>query len=225
MNGFISKHYQGARGAYYVAGRQDVLNHRGYRLQSFFYMPYLTIEDEVLDFGCANGSLAMVLKPKVRRIVGLEVNEHSRQLAEGQGLEVFPSLDDLPQGKSFDKIISNHVLEHIPNVFGTLCILREHLAVGGQLIVMVPIEDFREKRNRVWREDDYDRHLYTWTPLLFGNLLSEAGFIPLSLDVITSAWSPKLFFLGEGSVQHMAGFIFSFLKKRRQLLAVATRCD
>lgn len=224
-NGLISNHYQGERGRKYVEGRQDILNHLGYRLQSSFYLPHLKSEDEVLDFGCANGSLAMALKPKIRRIVGLEVNEHSRRLAEGQGLEVYSSLDDLPKGQLFDKIISNHVLEHIPNVFGVLSILREHLKINGQLIVIVPIEDFREKRNLIWRENEYNRHLYTWTPLLFGNLLSEAGFTPLRLEVITQAWSPKLFFLGDGVIQRIAGFVLSVLKKRRQLLAVATRCD
>ena len=65
---------------------------------------------------------------------------------------------------------------------------------------MLPIEDFREKRNQEWDANDPNHHLHTWTPLLFGNTLAEAGFIPRELRVVTHAWHPKLFFLGNNSI-------------------------
>jgi 2-polyprenyl-3-methyl-5-hydroxy-6-metoxy-1,4-benzoquinol methylase len=223
MEGLVSDHYRGERGRQYVSGRQDevTLDHLGHRLQAHLYEPFLSSGDDLLDFGCANGSLARALAPHVRTVSGLEVNEHSRTLAASRGLEVFASLTDLPAARQFHKIVSNHVLEHIPNVAGTLQTLRRHLRPGGRLIVVLPIEDHRTARNRSWRPDDYDRHLYSWTPLLFGNLLDEAGFKPLQLEIINLAWSPKLFFLGDSPAQKVANWLLAGVLRRRQLLAVA----
>ncbi len=223
MDGLVSDHYRGERGRQYVTGRQDEprLDHLGHRLQAHLFEPFLSAGDDLLDFGCANGSLARALAPRVRSVTGLEVNEHSRALATEHGLEVFASLASMPEQRQFDKIVSNHVLEHIPNVVGTLQVLRRHLRPDGRLVVVVPIEDHRTARNRQWRADDYDRHLYTWTPLLFGNLLDEAGFRPLRIEIVNLAWSPRLFFLGDGVAQRTANGLLATLLRRRQLRAVA----
>jgi SAM-dependent methyltransferase len=221
VDGLVSDHYRGDRGLKYVAGRQDKLDHLGHRLQARLYLPFLSATDRVLDFGCANGSLARVLQPHVAHVCGLEINEHSRRLATDSGLQVYAALAELPCEPGCDKIVSNHVLEHVPNVPATLRALRGNLRPNGRLIVIVPIEDHRTARNRTWRSDDYDRHLYTWTPLLFGNLLDEAGFKPLRLDILTTAWSPRLFFLGDTAVQRVANWGLAQLLRRRQLRAVA----
>ena len=63
--------------------------------------------------------------------------------------------------------------------------------------------------------------MQTWTPLLFGNVLQEAGLKPLELRVVTHAWTPKLFFLGDTMIQSAACYLLSVYLKRRQLLAVA----
>jgi hypothetical protein len=120
--------------------------------------------------------------------------------------------------------VSNHVLEHIPDVAGTLRTLRERLTPSGRLVVMLPIEDFRERRNRRWVRNDIDRHLYTWTPLLFGNLLHETGYEPHHLAIVTHAQSRKLQFLGDGMLQSVACTMLSVLRHKRQLLAVARTC-
>jgi len=222
MTDSISRHYTGAAGQrYLIARQQDRVDQLGDILQSRFFAPHLLPTDRVLDFGCANGSITRQLRPCVRSIVGLEVNEHSRALAIASGLEVYASLAAVPSETRFDAIVSNHVLEHIPNVHGTLVQLRELLAPGGRLIVMLPIEDFREARNRVWRHSDTDNHLYSWTPLLFGNLLAEAGFLPQTLSIVTQAQSRKLFFLGDGILQAMAGRLLSIVRRKRQLFGIA----
>ena len=49
------------------------------------------------------------------------------------------------------------------------------LKPGGLLVLYVPVDDWRLRRQR--RVDpDVNHHLYTWTPLLLANLLREAGF-------------------------------------------------
>ena len=220
----VAVHYKGLAGEQYSkGGGQDVLNHLGHKLQARFFLPYLNKDMHVLDLGCGNGWLAKYIESNVASIEGLEVNEYPRKLAINQQLRVYDSLDSLPNTKKYDAIISNHVLEHIPNVIDTLKVVKAHLSTGGVLIVMLPIDDFREKTNREWRDDDRDHHLHTWTPLLFGNTLTEAGFVPKVLKVITYVWVPQLFFLGDNMIQSVAGYLLSLYLKRRQLLAVAVQ--
>ena len=220
----VASHYKGSEGVNYSKGvRQDTLNHFGFQLQKKPFIPYLKKHMHVLDFGCGNGSLAKALEPDVETIEGIEVNEYSRNLAINiQKLHVYDSLDSLPDIKKYNVIISNHVLEHIPDVINTLKVLRSHLVPDGLFITILPIDDFRSKRNKKWRPDDPDHHLHTWTPLLFGNTLSEAGFTPLELKIVTNAWTPRLFFLGDNFIQKIAGYLLSIYFKRRQLFAVAS---
>jgi len=221
----IASHYRGDKGEEYSIGiKQDVLNHFGFQLQKKPFMPYLNMDMNVLDFGCGNGSLAKAIEPYVASIEGVEVNEFTRNMAiKEQNLKVHESLESLPDINKYNAIISNHVLEHIPNVISTLRILHKHLKPGGLFITILPIDDFRSKTNRNWRPGDPDHHLHTWTPLLFGNALSEAGYTPVKLKVMTSAWTPRLFFLGDGLAQNIAGYLLSAYLKRRQLFAVATK--
>lgn len=221
----IASHYQGDKGVDYATGRQDTLNHFGYQLQKKFFIPFLTKDMHVLDFGCGNGSIAKALESHVASIEGLEVNSYARSLAVTQNLTVYDSLNSLPKDKQFDAIISNHVLEHIPDVVNTLKVLSHHLTPEGVFVTVLPIEDFRARRNRQWDPNDPNHHLYTWTPLLFGNTLQEAGFEPKELKIITHAWTSKLFFLGDTWLQGLACWVLSVLMKKRQLLAVAVRAN
>lgn len=223
MDSLVASHYVGEKGREYAYGhQQQILTHMGYRLQSKFFLPFLRTDMQVLDFGCGNGSLAKALQPHVKGIEGLEVNQYARELAIMQGINVYDSITSIPNGKEYDAIISNHVLEHIPDVVTTLRLLRHYLCAGGICVVVVPIEDFRTRRNRHWNPRDKDHHLHTWTPLLFGNTLSEAGFTPRTLDVIASAWTPRLFFLGDTWLQSCASYLVSCCLRRRQLRAVAS---
>ena len=152
------------------------------------------------------------------------MNRYPRELAvNDQKLNVYDNLDSLPSTKMYDAVISNHVLEHIPNVIDTLKGIHSHLSPGGIIITMLPIDDFRDKLNKEWRADDVNHHLHTWTPLLFGNTLAEAGFTPKIHKVITHAWTPKLFFLGNNVIQSIACYLLSVYRKRRQLFFVAVK--
>lgn len=219
----VASHYKGDAGYKYSIGRdQNILNHLGYQLQKKFFIPYLKKNMHVLDFGCGNGSLAKVLEPYVASIEGVEINNYPRKLAIKENhIEVYGSLELLPETKKYDVVISNHVLEHIPNVIDSLKIIHSHISPKGFFITMLPIDDFRSKVNRKWRADDENHHLHTWTPLLFGNTLSEAGFIPTELKIVTHAWTPKMFFWGDTWMQSVACRLLSICLKSRQLFAVA----
>jgi hypothetical protein len=61
--------------------------------------------------------------------------------------------------------------------------------VGGRLVLCVPIDDWRAQKT--YNPNDIHHHLYTWTPLLLGNLLLEAGYSIERIWVYSHAWPPR----------------------------------
>jgi 2-polyprenyl-3-methyl-5-hydroxy-6-metoxy-1,4-benzoquinol methylase len=217
----ISEHYAGARGENYTAQKQSDPLETGYVIDFEYFRPYLKGTDTLLDFGCGNGGILRLAAEAVARADGVEVNPASASIARAQNLTVFSSLAELPEERQYDVIISNHVLEHVRDVCTTLEQLRAHLKPGGRLVVKLPVDDALAGYQRKWSRDDSDHHLQTWTPRLFANVLFESGYEVNECRVITSAWHPKLFPLMRIGLGAFAFRMLAFIKRRRQLFAVA----
>lgn len=216
----VSAHYQGERGVRYQGYHQAVPNHAGYALNLRYFEPYLKPTDVVLDFGCGNGGMLRLLQQRVARADGLEVNPAAAALARESGACIYDALDALPTTPTYDVVVSNHVLEHVRDVSGTLERLRQVIKPGGLFVTKLPLDDFRDPHQRRWDRDDIDHHLHTWTPRLFGNVLYEAGYEVETCRVVTSAWHPRLFSLLKWGLAPVAFWLLAVLKRRRQLLAV-----
>lgn len=218
-----STHYQADKGKAYVAIRQSDPDSLGHALNFGFFRPYIKPTDAVLDFGCGNGGLLNHLAKHAARIEGLEINPEAARIARTSGYIVYSRLAEIPATTCYDVIVTNHVLEHVRDVPGTLEHLRERLKPGGQLVAKLPIDDWREPRQRLWSASDIDHHLHTWTPRLFANTLIEAGFKVREAKVICSAWHPRLFPLMKLGLGGLAFWALAAVKRRRQLLAVGVR--
>jgi 2-polyprenyl-3-methyl-5-hydroxy-6-metoxy-1,4-benzoquinol methylase len=143
MDNRISQRYLGQAGVEYAGEHHGTGKELGYRLNAAFFLPYLRAGDTLLDFGCGNGGMVRVLKEHVARADALEVNPAARAVArQDSGCTVYGDLKEIPRQPIYDAIISNHVLEHVRDVCGTLEALRERLKPGGRLVVMLPIDDF-----------------------------------------------------------------------------------
>ncbi|MBA3960654.1 MAG: class I SAM-dependent methyltransferase [Chthoniobacterales bacterium] len=221
----VSDHYTGGRGEKYTRQKQADPFGIGYEIDYEYFRPYLEKRDVVLDFGCGNGGILRLVSRTVSRADGLEVNPSSASLAREQNLIVFSALSEIPADIIYDVIISNHVLEHIRDVCTTLEQLREHLKPGGRLIVKLPIDDPRARRQNRWSREDSDHHLQTWTPRLFANVLFESGYNVNECRVITSAWHPRLFPLRRIGLGGCAFRLLAFFRRRRQLFAIAANPD
>ena len=129
----------------------------------------INLNDSVLDFGCGGGFVLDSLKCK--RKIGIEINPFAQKQAKYLGIEVFESFGPI-KNKSIDVVISNSALEHISNPIEILIEANRILKLNGKIIISVPHEDL----SYVFKEDDINQHLFTWSPMSFGNLIQKAGF-------------------------------------------------
>lgn len=211
--------YLGDRGEEYFAwqGADGLLRAEFNR---HLWQPHISPDDDVLDFGCGGGYLLKVLR--ARRKAGVEVNPHARARARELGVEVYPSVADVP-GR-YTRILSSHALEHVPHPRQALLELKEKLAgAKSRLLLLLPLDDWRSRSQRRYDAADVNMHLHTWTPQLLGNLLSSAGLRVHRIRVVAHAWPPASARLWRLSPRlfHSAAFAWSILNRQRQLFAEA----
>jgi SAM-dependent methyltransferase len=174
----------------------------------------------VVDFGCGGGNLLASLPGAVK--TGIEINVRAREAAAELGLATISSARELPAGYA-DVVISNHALEHMVAPCAELGQIARILTPEGKLVLWLPLEDWRQPHHRL-RRPDPNHHLYGWTPLLLRNLLEEAGFEVDQCRVVTHAWPARFTSRLCGlppPVWHALCRVFAFVKRRRQLMAVA----
>ena len=213
----VSAHYQGKRGERYASTVQrnralsGVLNREK-------FAEFVRPSNTVLDFGCSSGELLVSLKAAER--IGIEVNAATRAEAAKAGLRVFDSLHSVAD-QSVDMAISNHVLEHVLSPYGTLRELRRVLRPTGRLVLCVPADDWRNARR--WQSGDSDHHVFAWTPLTLGNLLTEAGFAPVYVRMRQRAWPPKYELLHRlpRPIWDALCLAWAIARRRREVFALA----
>lgn len=218
ISGGIGEHYQGERGKAYA--EWQVASHSGLgHVVARKFQPYIADSMTVLDFGCGGGeNLANI---GCARRLAVEPNPHSAEIARGRGIEVFATLQDAATA-SVDVLMSHHALEHCLRPFDEISQMRRVLKPDGRLVIVLPIDDWRNQRR--FDPDDIHHHLYTWTPLLIGNLLQEAGFEVDESTIVHFVWPPKVHFTANRlprPVFEALGAIWSHIIRVRELRVVA----
>ncbi len=215
----VGRHYSGTRAADYL-DYQRPMGELAAGLDRWKFEPYARPDAVVVDFGCGTGALLARLPARER--IGVEPSAPARTEAEARGLRVVATAGELPDAVA-DVVITNHALEHALAPLDELRELHRLLRSGGLLVAYTPIDDWRAQRRAA--APDPNHHLYTWTPLLMGNLLDEAGFDVRECRVVTRAWPPRAELLSRlpGPLPGLAGRAWSVLRRRRQVAAVARR--
>jgi SAM-dependent methyltransferase len=177
-------HYTGEAGRRYYEYQSRFGDLAG-QLAARKFAKYIGASDVALDFGCGGGF--MLKSVTCRRRLGVEINPFACETAENHGITCYESLGQI-ENETVDVAISHHSLEHVPSPLLVLRQLQLKLKPGGLLLIVVPIDDWRTQRKYV--PTDINHHLYTWTPLLLGHLLYEAGFDveTLSTSIGINGW-------------------------------------
>jgi SAM-dependent methyltransferase len=147
------------------------------------FQRFIQPEDSVLDFGCGGGYLLKALT--CQRRSGVEPNESAAAVARANGIEVFNRAADVTT-ESVDVIISNHALEHTNRPFDELSALADALRPGGKLVFVVPCESARVS----YEPGDINQHLYSWSPMSAGNLVTAAGLEVTMAALHRHSWPP-----------------------------------
>jgi SAM-dependent methyltransferase len=152
------------------------------------FAKYISSGSRVLDFGCGGGFLLKNIECSKR--IGVEVNPAAAAMARENGVEVFKSVEEVPD-ECVDVIISNNALEHTLQPLEALRALLRKVVKGGTLVFVVPCESI----SYGYRPGDINHHLYSWSPMCIGNLFTEAGFSVVESKPYIHKWPPGYRFI------------------------------
>src|SRR5258708_11713194 len=206
-----SRLYVGETGEEYFQHRKGSRQADAQYHSSLLFAARIDPNSIVLDFGCGTGEMLHRI-PSCRARIGIEINPAAMMEAKKNGIECHPDLSALSD-ESVDVAITHHALEHQLIPSSVICELHRVLRRSGKLIIVVPCEDPRKLYFRAWRPR-MDVHLYSWTPLSLGNLVTVCGFVVTEAFTETAGYSrfnrwllaaPILFWAGEKLVARLLG--------------------
>eukprot|EP00002_Diphylleia_rotans_P008716 TRINITY_DN18720_c0_g1_i1.p1 TRINITY_DN18720_c0_g1~~TRINITY_DN18720_c0_g1_i1.p1 ORF type:complete len:286 (-),score=70.28 TRINITY_DN18720_c0_g1_i1:81-938(-) len=144
--------------------------------------------DTVLDFGAGGGFFLNGMK--CQRKIAVELNSYALEFMKDHfpDIEQYRFLKDVPDEVA-DLVTSIHVLEHVEAPVLALRELYNKLKPNGIAIFHVKNEGVHTDRR--YNPNDWDQHLYTWNPGLFGNLIAAAGFKVEDILAHQTAWPPN----------------------------------
>jgi len=173
---YDKRYYNWQRKAGEYGGQQDLWK----------FTPFVKKGYSVLDFGCGSGHILANLD--CRGKYGIEINEGAIKEAKKRGITVFKKLKNLPKDSKFDVIFSHHTLEHIENPTEELKEMKKYLKKDGISVHVVPIDDWRIEKK--YDPNDINKHLFTWTPRLLGNLFAHCGYEVKEITMTPYLWLP-----------------------------------
>jgi 2-polyprenyl-3-methyl-5-hydroxy-6-metoxy-1,4-benzoquinol methylase len=154
---------------------------------------------DLLEVGCGAGKRLPLFKALGWRVTGQEVDaaaaEEARRTSAAE-LYVGPVTDLAAQGRRFDAIVMNHVLEHVLRPVDLLKMCLAMLRPGGTLVCVTP--NARSWGHRAhgpnWMGLDPPRHVTIFTPSTLRTAASLAG--AFQADVTTSCANVQAFAVG-----------------------------
>ncbi|MDR2119072.1 MAG: class I SAM-dependent methyltransferase [Tannerellaceae bacterium] len=143
------------------------------------------LNGRLLDFGCGSKPYKHLFS-HVSEYIGIDV-ENEGHSHHNEHVDIYYDGKNLPfKDETFDSILSNEVLEHVPNLDESLVEINRILKPGGKILITVPFVCFEH-------ELPYDFRRFTTNGLIL--ILEKYGFEIIIADktgnyfeVITQLW-------------------------------------
>jgi 2-polyprenyl-3-methyl-5-hydroxy-6-metoxy-1,4-benzoquinol methylase len=139
----------------------------------------------LLDVGCGSGEWLLFMRRLGWDVEGIDFDERAVNAAAQNGLKV--RCGALEKGgfpaESFDAVVLNHVIEHVPDPLATLKECSRVLRPGGKVVLFTPNSSslghmvFKEE----WRGLEPPRHLHVFSMQSISRILKQTGFRTVSV--------------------------------------------
>jgi SAM-dependent methyltransferase len=158
------------------------------------FWPLPVTPGRVLDVGCGDGSLLQHFADQGWTAIGVDPASTAVAAVRHRRLEAHQgTLDDHPwEHGSFQAILFQHSLEHIPDPMGSLSEAAKLLAPGGVLVVAVPNWASWQKRlfRSRWFHLDLPRHQQHFSPTALERAARQVGLEPIEVGTESNVISP-----------------------------------
>ncbi|PIT93327.1 MAG: hypothetical protein COU06_00415 [Candidatus Harrisonbacteria bacterium CG10_big_fil_rev_8_21_14_0_10_38_8] len=150
------------------------------QLVNSFYVPWID-NGILLDVGCGSGSSMLTMKNLRWNVVGIDFDKKAVKNARSNGLTVHEGwlTDQKFPDNHFDRIIMNHVIEHISDPVALLAECHRILKPGGVLVAITPNASSwgHYHYRKFWRGLEVPRHIRMFTSNSLICIGQKAGFV------------------------------------------------
>lgn len=150
--------------------------------------------ETLLDVGCGSGTSLLEAKALGAMAFGIEADPNVKPIAVALGLTIhFGSLQDRPfPEQSFDLIVMNQVIEHLPDPDLALLTLRERLTQNGRMVLVFPNTGslWRRLSGSRWINWHIPYHLHHFNRGSFARMVRHCGLEVVHSRTITpNVWT------------------------------------
>lgn len=150
--------------------------------------------EHMLDIGCGSGTSLLEANALGAIAYGIEADPNVRPIAEELALNIhIGSLHDNPfPNRTFDLIVLNQVIEHIPEPYLALQALRNKLSSHGRMVLVFPnINSFWCRLFGIrWINWHVPYHLHHFTKANFKKMATRCGYQVKAIRTITpNVWT------------------------------------
>ena len=155
-------------------------NHGQYHMQS---------GERMLDIGCGSGLSLLEAKQLGVEAWGIEADPNVKRFADELGLRIHQgSLYDNPfEGYTFDLVVLNQVIEHIPDPVKTLELIKSRLTNDGRVILVFPNVNslWCKLSGTRWINWHIPYHLHHFSKKTFTQMAERCGYHVIRSRTIT----------------------------------------
>lgn len=112
----------------------------GVRLKKISNLIKFNPMDKVLEIGANNGDLTKEIMKYSSMVIGIDVNIDAVKNANSDNILLMDAENLEFPDKYFNKIISIHTIEHIPDIKKAFCEIDRVLQEGGVVVLFYPLE-------------------------------------------------------------------------------------